>query len=163
MPRSPLADPSSAGSALPSSLSISSLFLGPFGSSTWSGAAGCVFPAALKFDVWNRILYVFPSAYKFRGVFFLPGRPDGFSRARLSVSSRFPCPRCARPQVFGAGSPFVGPSVVVFQNFEELVPLCVVRQRSCGNLGFLCFPSVLKFGWTQSPVVIQRNWNQLKA
>ena len=28
---------------------------------------------------------------------FLPGRPDGFSRARLSVSSRFPCPRCARP------------------------------------------------------------------
>ena len=24
------------------------------------------------------------------------GRPDGFSRARFSVSSRFPCPRCAR-------------------------------------------------------------------
>ena len=26
---------------------------------------------------------------------FLPGRQDGFSRARHSVSSRFPCPRCS--------------------------------------------------------------------
>ena len=123
-------------------LDMPSLFPGPFGFSTCPGAAGCVFLAALKFDVWNRILYVFLSAYKFRGVFSFRGVRTGFPGRDFRYLQGSHVQGVLVPQVCGAGSPVVRPCVVVFQNFEELVPLCVVRQPSSGNLGFLCFPPV---------------------